>query len=627
MHGYCGGVLSIKLPLARMRPLGKLSIFIAVVAMVLQPFSVLGAPRAGASSTSILSDSFESSTAFDGWSAGSNWAVVSANAQDGTKRADYSGSGDNSGAELTQNMDTTGYENVELSFYYKRDGLDTGEFGKVLYEVNGTEYELSTYEGAAGDTDDDTEWQQAELSLPEAANQTEVTIIFSGSANSVNDKFKIDNVVLTADEIIVPADETAPASELVDPETSVINPSDIEVRANDETDLAEIHTVISNSTGVVDECSKLEITTNEETLGCTAVNSLADGDYSAVFYAVDAAGNMSEPGGFDFTVDHSMPSLSIVIPEDGLVTNVASLQVSGTASDALTDIDRVEYAVERVQGIAGPVLETLHTGTAIGTNSWQFSVVGLSSGTYRVNVTVYDLAGNERSQAHDVAVDSSAPVVTISSPLVDDEIQANDFSVYASATDAETGVQAVKADLFSGTQLLSYVGTCDEQTLGLPISVADMHCDVDVSTLPAGNYVLRFTATDAAGNASEPVFWNFRILSGTIVVVPTIPAGKGNAGSASGGVVTRQATNTIVQPRATLAVSSAKPPAPNPVSPARQSSIRQQATGAAGEVLAETDEKQPGCTEIMSVCWYWVPVGAAVAGAVTAAVVLYRRSG
>lgn len=610
-----------------MRPLGKLSIFIAVVAMVLQPFSVLGAPRAGASSTSILSDSFESSTAFDGWSAGSNWAVVSANAQDGTKRADYSGSADNSGADISKNVDTTGYENVEVSLYYKRDGLDVGEFGKVLYVVNGTEYELATYEGAAGDTDDDTEWQQAELSLPEAANQTDVTIIFRGTANSVNDKFKIDNVVLSADEIIVPVDETAPTSELVDPETPVINPWDIEVRANDETDLAEIHTVISNSTGVVDECSKLEITTNEETLGCAVVGSLADGDYSAVFYAVDAAGNMSEPGVFDFTVDHSMPSLSIVIPEDGLVSNVASLQVSGTASDALTDIDRIEYAVERVQGIAGPVLETLHTGTAIGTNSWQFSVVGLSSGTYRVNVTAYDLAGNERSQAHDVVVDKGAPVVTISSPQVDDEIQANDFSVYASATDAETGVQAVKADLFSGTQLLSYVSTCDEETLGLPISVADLRCDVDVSTLPAGNYALRFGATDAAGNASEPVFWKFRILSGTIVVVPTIPAGKGNTGSASGGVVTRQATNTIVQPRAVLAVSSAKPPAPKPVSPARQSSIRQQVTDTEGEVLAETDEKQPGCTEIMSVCWYWVPVGAAVAGAVTAAVVLYRRSG
>lgn len=629
LHGFCGGVLSIKLPLARIRPLGKLSIILAIAAVVIQPFSVLGAPRVGAVATSLFSDSFESAIEFDGWTAGANWDVINSNAQDGNKRADYIGSTDNIGAELTQTVDTTGYENVELSFYYKRDGLDTAEYGKVSYAVNGTEYELATYEGAPGDTDTDAEWKQARLSLPEAANQTDVTIVFRGNADADNDKFKIDNVVLSADEITVPADKTAPTSELVDPGTPTINPSDILVRVFDETELAEIHTVISNDDGVVDECSKLEIGTNEETLSCTLVASLPDGAYSAVFYGVDATGNMSEPGVFSFTVDHTLPSLSIVVPEDGLVTNVGAMYVSGTASDELTEIEKVDYKVEKVASIAGAVIEELYSGTAQGTESWQFNALSLPSGTYRVTVTAYDLAGNGRSQAHDVLVDTIKPTVSISAPQTDDEIQSKDFSVVANASDAESGLASLRVDLFSGTQLLSYISSCYQQSLVLPVSTTDLQCDIDVNTLPAGNYVLRYNAVDAAGNASEPIFWKFRILSGTIVLAPSVPAGQGNTGSASNGVVNRQSTNTVVTPRANTVVavaSTKKTTDANTVSGFQQSND----TGIEAdqeEVLAATDEADQGCSELLGVCWYWWPVGLVGVGLAATGVVLYRRNG
>ncbi len=562
---------------------------------------------------------------------GDNWAVVSTNSYDGVKRADYSGSNENSQSDLVARINANGYENLTLSFYYKRYQMDPGDYGQVLYTVNGQETILATYEGATNNGNDDMEWQQASFSLPDATDQADVDIVIRGYANSSSDKFKIDTLNVSGDEMAASPDTHAPTVQLTAPLEPVINPEQITLKAVDDVRLASVRVVVSNESGVVDECSESNVGLVETTLQCD-VGGLTDGLYSAAFTATDTSGNESEPGLLEFTVDHTQPSLSIVVPKNGLVTKFGALHVTGTASDMFTDILKVDYSVERVSGIAGSVVGSVYDGTATGTEAWEFTALSLTTGFYRFTVTAYDEAGNQRSLAHDIQVDLVLPNMSLVNALKDDEIQAHNFAVAAQAKDSDSGVTRVSADVFSGTQLLSHVKSCHDETMSATVVLKDVSCSIDVSQLGGGNYTIRFLAEDAAGNQSNPLFWKFRILTGTIVVTPSIPVANGDTGSASGGAVTRQTTNTIVAPRSTVVRASSTPTRLQDARTSKKETppIQELLQKGSRDVLAASSQGlDEGCKQLLGVCLrnsLPIVVGATLIAGV-AVVVLRQRGG
>ncbi len=609
MHGNCGGVLSIKLPLARWLPLGKVSMFLAVLVVLLQPFSVLGAPDAAAINSNLFADSFESGN-FDAWdSVGDGWKTVNANAQDGSRRADYLGT--NTISEMKKTIDASSYENISLSYYYKRNGLKATDYGQVAYSVDGNEQILNTYYGETGTADNDADWQHGVFALPDADGKSDVVIIFRGFGSSTSNEFKLDMITVSGDEVVPQADENAPTIQLEAP-IEMYNPNSISVFATDETELASVHIDITKQGATVDSCVNDAILATENVLTCSVLAGLDDGQYVAVFYAADSAGNMSEPGSQEFIVDHTMPSVTIAMPEDGFVTNFGAIHVNGEASDEVSEIDRVEYEVDEVTAIAGSVIAPLYDGVADGTNTWDFSALQFDTGFYRITVTAYDKANNNRSMTVDVEVDTSAPTTEIVSPVKDGELQSNDFQVVAKASDVGSGIQRVVSELYSGSQLLTFEKECMNTVVDSSEAMQLFNCNISPTELAGGNYTLRFYSVDRAGNQSESVFWQFGVIRGTVAIVPTIPVSQPKSTNKNE-VVSRTATQTIIRPNnGILATTTAVSKAPGVTQPSDTSLVQTSSKKSNANVLGTRDESISKCDEMFGVCWQWLGAAAGV---------------
>ena len=161
-----------------------------------------------------------------------------------------------------------------------------------------------------------------------------------------------------------------------------------------------------------------------------------------------------------FAIDTTPPSVSITSPSAGYV-NVATVPVSGTASDSDSGIASVVWQVDSTAG----------TWTAAsGTTSWSFTTGTLSQGVHTIYVKATDGAGNTYTTYVVVTVDTVAPVVTITAPL--------DGGIYNTA--------GVPAGAFSVVDTLSYTVVQSGWV-----------------SSPDGIYTYTVTATDAAGNVGS----------------------------------------------------------------------------------------------------------------------------
>ena len=182
--------------------------------------AILPEQASAASNVSIFSSGFEDN--FAGWlTHEENWTAVNnkSGAHEGTKRVQAKGNGD-----LISTVSTTDKKNVQLSYYYKLDGLDPEDSVVSSYSVDDglTWVTLSMHTGQAGDSEDSTDWILSTNQLPmEASDKTGVKIKFSAALNSTSDKFNLDTVNVTADDMVIatpPVVETTP--EVLDPTLS-----------------------------------------------------------------------------------------------------------------------------------------------------------------------------------------------------------------------------------------------------------------------------------------------------------------------------------------------------------------------------------------------------------------------
>jgi len=108
--------------------------------------------------------------------------------------------------------------------------------------------------------------------------------------------------------------------------------------------------------------------------------SMPDGVYRAEFFFNDTAGNINFTESVIFTVDTVAPTISIEYPTDGETLNVTYLNITGTASD--TNPSTI-------------TINDTRFGSNLGTfTSFNFTNTSLADGTYSVQVTATDAAGN-----------------------------------------------------------------------------------------------------------------------------------------------------------------------------------------------------------------------------------------
>ncbi len=150
----------------------------------------------------------------------------------------------------------------------------------------------------------------------------------------------------------------------------------------------------------------------------------AEGAVSIALVATDLAGNTGTRS-LPLTVDRTAPQLLIVSPAaDGLLAT-SPVTVQGTAADA-------NGVTVKVDGIAATL-----TGQA-----WQ-AAIPLLGGDHTFSVVAMDGAGNTTTASRHVAVDLSAPVVTILSPAPGTLTRQPSIDVTGTVSGAASGATVV----------------------------------------------------------------------------------------------------------------------------------------------------------------------------------------
>ncbi|MBU9844027.1 Ig-like domain-containing protein [Rahnella ecdela] len=220
------------------------------------------------------------------------------------------------------------------------------------------------------------------------------------------------------------------------------------------------------------------------------MTSLKDGDVTATASVTNVAGN-SATAANTAEVDASAPTITLnTIAGDNVLNSAeagADVVLSGTST------------AEAGQVVTVTLNGQNYTATVGTDGAWSTSVPAadasaLSDGTYSVNATVKDVAGNSASASGSVLVDITAPVLTINTVSNDDVINAQEHLQNLMITGGSAGVPAgglVTVDI-DGNSYTAAVDANGNWSVGVPADV--------VSTLTDGSYTVTASVKDAAGN-------------------------------------------------------------------------------------------------------------------------------
>lgn len=141
--------------------------------------------------------------------------------------------------------------------------------------------------------------------------------------------------------------------------------------------------------------------TNGYSFTFTPASPMGDGSHTVTVDASDNDGNAAEQKSTTFIVDTVAPSLNVTSPTDGLVTNNASLTVTGTTNDATSS--PVTVTIKLNSQDQGAV--------TVGTDGSFSKSITLATGANVIVVTSTDQAGKSTSVTINVTLDTSVPQI------------------------------------------------------------------------------------------------------------------------------------------------------------------------------------------------------------------------
>ncbi|MCP3102812.1 Ig-like domain-containing protein [Myxococcus sp. K15C18031901] len=255
------------------------------------------------------------------------------------------------------------------------------------------------------------------------------------------------------------------------------------------TDGALLDSSIVTLTGTATDATSVTVTVGGTTYGPFPVDgsggwsftlpvSLADGPYTAVVTATDAAGNTSAPASVTFTVDTTAPDTAIDSGPAPL-TNVATAAFVFSSNESpvtyTCSLDGAPFVACGAQAEFGPLADGEHT----------------------LAVRAKDAAGNVDATPaeHTWTVDTVAPAVAITFPASGDELDTNAVT-YTGTAEPGSQVTVVVDGVTLGTVEVDGSGTW---TFPAGTVLAD------------GEHTVSVTATDEAGNTSTPVTRTFSV--------------------------------------------------------------------------------------------------------------------
>jgi len=192
------------------------------------------------------------------------------------------------------------------------------------------------------------------------------------------------------------------------------------------------------------------------------------------------------------TVDDTDPVVAITAPTEDFIAG--EIAISWT----ITEINKDTFALlidgDEVEGATSP-------------HSWDTTAV--DDGTYTIEVSATDLAGNEGSDFITVQVDNTAPVIADLTPGDSDNVSTATPTISATFSDVGTGINTA-----------SVLIEVDEVDVTSAFTVTES----GVSYTPTDNltddsYTVTVDVSDRAGNAAEQASWSFTVDTTDPVIV------------------------------------------------------------------------------------------------------------
>lgn len=141
--------------------------------------------------------------------------------------------------------------------------------------------------------------------------------------------------------------------------------------------------------------------TNGYSFTYTPASALGNGSHTVTVNASDNDGNAAVEKSTTFTVDTIAPSLNVTSPQDGLITNSASVTVAGTTNDATSSPVTVSISLNGADQGA----------VTVGSDGSFSKSVTLANGENTIVVTATDQAGLSTSVTVHATLDTSVPVI------------------------------------------------------------------------------------------------------------------------------------------------------------------------------------------------------------------------
>ena len=179
--------------------------------------------------------------------------------------------------------------------------------------------------------------------------------------------------------------------------------------------------------------------------------ALPEGTYTVQATQTDNASpaNTGTSSANTFVVDTTAPVVAVTSPSDSSRTNDTTPDISGTGGTLAGDAGTVTVRVYAGVTATGTALQT--ATAAVGGGTWSLTAGALAEGTYTIQATQVDSAGNSgASNTRTFTVDTTPPAVTLTAPA--DGARTNDTTpTYSGAAGNATGDSAsVTVTIYAG---------------------------------------------------------------------------------------------------------------------------------------------------------------------------------
>jgi len=355
----------------------------------------------------------------------------------------------------------------------------------------------SSSTGANGVASGTTNWSVPGIILAEGQNVITVTATDFGG-NQATDTI---TVAYTAPDTQAPeVSITTPSTPPGESYQTTSNTLQLYGTAQDDRGVAKVIWSSGNTGGTADGANNWEI---------PAV-SLNEGFNTITVTALDEAGNQ---GSTSILINYTAPDttapvviITSPVTAETYTSTETSINLAGTAND--------DKSLQQITWQSS----TGSKGVASGTTSWSIYGINLAEGHNVITVTATDASGNQASDTITVsytAPDTTAPVVTITSPVT-------------AETYTSTGTSITLAGTASDNDSLKQITwSSSNGTTGFASGTASW--SISGIDLAEGQNVITVTATDASGNkASDAIAISYAALDTQAPVIAiTAPTDTG----------------------------------------------------------------------------------------------------